>query len=103
MFMTSEIRALVEGVEHRRHALPLWDAIVAHAKHDARYAASLAKWLTEGGTIVLRDELASKFQHADFIKAEAATGRRYPWVDAWAAIDSAMLQARTERQMHSAA
>ena len=88
------IRGLLQK-NHRAHSIPLFDAIVQRASEDADYGRLLATWLEHGGTIRLRDDLARPFETADFILARK--DRRYPWTDAWTAIDSARLEARLAR------
>jgi len=77
----------------RLHAVPLLDAITDKAEQDAAYRAQLERWLTHGGTLLIRDDLARPFQDADFIRSQSPA-RRYPWEDAWMALDSAILHAR---------
>jgi hypothetical protein len=94
--MTTEtlIRCLLDE-NNRSHAIPLFDAIRTRASNDNPFKEHFTQWLDEGGTLLLRDELCAPFKDADFINAQ--TDRRYPWHDAWTAIDSARLQARDLR------
>jgi len=69
----------------RQHAVPLMDAICARAREDAEYGEALSGWLADGGTLVLRDELCAPFKGADLFEGSE---RRYPWFDAFTALDS---------------
>lgn len=88
---TGLIRRLLEQHD-RAHALSLFDAIVERAATDAAFARHLDAWLEDSGTVLLRDKLCRPFQTAAFITTQP--DRRYPWEDAWMAIDSARLHAR---------
>jgi hypothetical protein len=79
----------------RAHALPLWRAIIQKSMDDAFYASNFETWLENGGTVLLRDMLATPFKDAAFSKRQdGPCARGYPWDDAWMAIDSAGMHAR---------
>ena len=73
------------------YAIPLFDAIVARSTVDAEYRIHFENWLTEGGTVLLRDELCGPFKNAEFITGQVDL--KYPLHDNWTAIDSAHLHA----------
>ena len=77
----------------RADATAMLDAMRERARGDAEYAEALSGWLDTGGTVVLRDILCDPFKGADFLDG----GRRYPWWDAFTAIDTARLNASVGR------
>lgn len=92
------IKAIL-AVKNRGYAFALADAITEKAKSDADYAAALAEWLDQGGTVLLRDRLCRPFENAAFI-ALSAGHFRYPWDECWTALDSARATARSWNFVH---
>jgi hypothetical protein len=88
------IRVLLETT-NRQHAMPMFDAMVAHASQDAEYNEHFTKWLAgaDGGTLILRDKLCRIFENAEFLREGENARRRYPWDDCWMGIDSVHLEA----------
>jgi len=84
---------LYSRLSGRADATALLDAIHERAGTDAEYAGALSGWLDAGGTLVLRDVLCDPFRDAGFLDGE----RRYPWWDAFTAIDTARLNASAGR------
>jgi hypothetical protein len=82
----------------RPDAQRLFTAIInrAYRSSDHSYMDSFKKWLnTDGGTVVLRDELASPFK--SIFDDRTVEGRQNNvWSDAWTGIDSAKLAYREE-------
>ncbi len=76
----------------REHAIPLMDAICDYASKDTEYAEALRNWMTNGGTLILRDDLCDRFKDADLFKGSK---RRSPLFDAFTALDSISLGSRT--------
>lgn len=76
-------------------ALPMVDAMEARAKVDFDYCRALALWLSEGGTVLLRDDLCEGLKNADFVQAEQGSlldGKRpYAFNDMWMSVDTAWL------------
>jgi hypothetical protein len=67
-------------------------AMASRSKENYLYLQAFNKWLIEGGTVLLRDELCAPFQSADFIPKTDPCG----FHNTWTAIDSAGLHARSQ-------
>ncbi|MBO9428616.1 hypothetical protein [Sulfitobacter sp. R18_1] len=86
----------------KQHAIPLWDAICERAREDNDFNDNLVDWIKildsgQGGTVHLRDTLCMPLKDRDdlFQDPEGSTWkRRYPFDDAWMAIDSAGLRVK---------
>ena len=75
------------------YALPMLDAIEAKAAQESHYACLLNRWLSEGGTVLLRDDLCDCFRRAPFVIEATGPLREgkfpYAFADMWMALDSA--------------
>ncbi|PZQ48827.1 MAG: hypothetical protein DI556_13510 [Rhodovulum sulfidophilum] len=76
------------------YALPLLDAIETEAKRSADYAALLERWLREGGTRLLRDQLCPPVRSERVTLEARRNGFAYPWTQCWTALDTARHRVR---------
>lgn len=76
------------------YALPLVDAIEAEAKRSAGYAAALELWLSDGGTLLLRDRLCPPVYSEEVVALARREAFAYPWTQCWTALDTARHNAR---------
>ncbi len=81
----------------RDHAIPMWEAMCERAETDAEYGKIFYKWLEEGGTVILRDDLCLQFKDQNHLFQEHPV-HRYPWDDAWMAIDTTRYHLRLDEE-----
>lgn len=66
--------------------------MIQRCETDEEYTGKLAEWLTNGGTVLLRDELTAPFKDAWYVKVNEE-GFYDHWHECWTALDTARLNA----------
>lgn len=83
----SEHAIKLDIIATRSYALDMWLAMAERCKTDKEYRTKFNKWLNEGGTVELRDELCYPFQETEVV-SKFNGQLRYPYHEIWTAIDT---------------